>query len=110
MLDAAQDILAVFYLEKKLSILREDYMARTINGESLGPDFYKKGETKIETEIIQRFYNQESRHVLAPLKQPSISNAEDYEGRTQKVFENATIMSHRLLAAIPFVGEAEPNN
>jgi hypothetical protein len=107
MLAEARDVLAVMYMERQLGILREAYIARTLAGDVLPPDFIEKGEQEIRNAMLNRFYNERVRQSLGP-EHPQGTDQEDYEARTQEVLEFVIQMTHRRLAALPFVGQPAP--
>jgi hypothetical protein len=105
MLAEARDILATMFLEKQLGMLREELLARALEGRPADAEFQEKAERAIIEEFKRRFYNQEVRQLVKPWAKAG--DEEDFEKRTQKLGEHATWMTHRKLVAIPFVGQPE---
>jgi hypothetical protein len=101
----ARDLSSVFWLDKQLSLLREDFMARTMAGNPPVSDFLDSEEARIRREQIEKFYNREKRSFARPADVDKVSDAEDYEGRTQKTMEHAIWLTHRKLHGLPFPGQ-----
>jgi hypothetical protein len=106
MLAAARDVWGVFFLEKELGKLREQYLALALEGKPPSPEFWKKGEESIVGQQQSLFYTPELRKIVKPAT-ASINDAEDFTNRTQRLAEQAVFMMHRILIEIPFVGQAE---
>ena len=107
MLAEARDIWATFDLEKHLGALREEYIEAVLAGRSPGADFWSTREEAIRQEIRQTYYTQEMRVLVKTDEAGTMSDEQDYEQRTQTLTEHALFMTHRLLAQIPFHGQAE---
>ena len=107
MLIEARDICAVFFLETRLGILRERYLSAVIEGKPTGSDYLGAGEKAIMEEMKRKFYNPNVRALVNPSAASRISDDEDFTGRSQKLAEQAILMTHRKLAGIPFVGQPQ---
>jgi hypothetical protein len=104
MLATARDIAAISFLEKRLGILREEFLAQAIAGADQGPEYWVEGERAVMAELKSRFYNTEARQMLEPDEAAHLSDEEDFERRTQKLAEHAILMTHHILTGIPWVG------
>lgn len=106
MLAEGRDVMAVLFLEARLSELREAYLERALERQPPGPGFWKEGERAIRDELKRRYYNRDLRTVVKP-DDASMSDEEDFEERTQKLTEHALFETHRRLAAIPYHGHPD---
>lgn len=109
MLNSLREILALFYLDRRLALLREDALEREISGAELPAGHLENGTARIVEEMWQRFFG------------PTDPPAEDDDGsakegeasensgpRRLEIVEAAILMSHRRLAEIPAVGQSRP--
>lgn len=106
MLAEGRDVMAVLFLEARLSELREAYLERALEGQPPDPGFWSEGEGAIRDELQRRFYNRDLRTVVKP-DDASMSDEEDFDERTQKLTEHALFETHRRLAAIPYHGHPD---
>jgi hypothetical protein len=107
MLTAARDIIATINLENRLSLLREEYMQRVLGGQTPEADFWSRRESVIITEVQRVFFNQKVRDLIRPSGAPALTDAEDFDQRQQARMDDVIFATHRILAAIPFVGQPE---
>jgi hypothetical protein len=107
MLLEARDLVAAFNLENRLIQLREEYMQRVLGGQKPEADFWSRREAMIVEEVRQVFYNETVRNLIQPPDAARINDAEDFDRRTQARMEVASFAIHRILAALPFVGQPE---
>jgi hypothetical protein len=107
MLLEARDLVAAFNFENRLIQLREEYMHRVLGGQQPEADFWPRREAMIVDEVRRVFFNQKVRDLIQPADAAPLSDAEDYARRTQARMEDVTLTIHRILAAIPFVGQPE---
>ena len=105
MLAAARDVLATFFLDKRLGQLREEYIERALNRDELDENYWTRGEEESHRGVKEQFYTQGLRQIVKP-NAPE-SDEEDYRRRSQRVGEHAIVMTHNLLRAIPFVGQTK---
>jgi len=105
MLFAARDTIAFLFLEQRLRHLREEYLALALDGKLPDDDFYSRGEQNITTKMKQRYYSRDARIMINPDKADELTDEEDFEQRTQKLGEQAVIMTHERLKSIGFVGQ-----
>ena len=107
MLATARDVYALFFLERQLGILREEYLTRAIDGTPPPPEFWEREEGRVLEELRRLFYSREARLLVKPAVADKVSDSEDFANRTQRLLEFALLMTHRKLLAIPFVGQME---
>ncbi len=107
MLAQARDVMAVLFLENQLGALRDEFLARSIEGNPSDAGEWAAREQAISDEMKRRFYNLETRNLVKPDDAESMNDDEDFEARTQKLSEHAIFMTHHKLAAIPYVGHPE---
>lgn len=106
MLAEGRDVMAVLFLEDRLSSLREACLERALDGDPPDRAFLRRGEREIVEELQRRFYNRELREIVKP-EEASISDDEDFDERTQTLAERALFESHRRLARIPYHGHPD---
>src|SRR3954453_4155046 len=104
---AARDIIAGINLEKRLSLLGEEYMKRVLGGQTPETDFWSRRENMIITEVQRAFFNQKVRDLIQPPGAPALTDAEDFAQRQQARMDEVVFSMHRMLAALPFVGQPE---
>lgn len=107
MLAAARDLLATLFLEKRLAALREEYLSRALDGNTPGQEYWEQGEANIMLELKRSFYHREMHQLVEPGAAPPASEEQDFADRTQKLAEHAVLVTHRILARVPFVGQPE---
>jgi len=105
MLPQIRDLMATIVFEKRLSLLREEHLERSLAGESLPSDFWEAGERDALELVRRRFYGPE---VQAAMKESDGGSGDTgFEDRTQKLVEHGIVFSHRRLASIPHVGHPD---
>ena len=107
MLAETRDILATFFLEKQLGILRERYLAESLAGDPPGDEFFATGEADIREKFRRNFYNEQIRRLFKPGDNGQTGDEEDFAGRTQLALEQAIWFTHRRLAEIPYAGHEQ---
>lgn len=105
MIPLLRDLLSVIYLEKRLSLLREDYLERSLSGMSLNENFIRQQEKVILQDMKKNFFSGAVQEFLRYSNSQDLSDEEDFVGRSQKLTERAVILTHRKLLAIPYVGQ-----
>jgi len=105
MLAAARDVWATFFLDKQLSLLREQHMRDVIENRPTHSDYWSDGERRILGELRSNFYSHQARLLVRPLEADQVTDDQDYAGRTQKLAEGAILSTHRTLTQIPFIGQ-----
>ncbi len=103
----ARDVMAVLFLERRLAALREQYLATVVSGTVPGPEFLPRGEDAAYRAVVDRFYNADTRAAIWPDGGAPASDEDDFQARTQKLAEFATLSAHRTLQAIPCVGQSD---
>ena len=103
----ARDLLGVFFYEKQLGKLREEFLDQALRGTPPEPDFLKAGEDRILKDLRREYYSLAARRGVNPKEADKISDEEDFKNRTQKMGECVTLMTHRMLAGIPYHGQKE---
>jgi hypothetical protein len=107
MLEEARDISAICFLERRLGALREEYLSAMIEGKSILPGYLHRCENAILEEMKREYYNQNIRQLVKSSAASTLSDKEDFANHSQKLAEEATLIAHRKLACIPFIGQAE---
>ncbi len=106
MLPRIRDLMATIVFEKRLSVLREEYLERALSGDTPPPEFWEKGERAALQLVRERFYGPEVQAAMAGQKGSS-GAATGFEDRTQKLVERGIVFSHRRLASLPHVGHPD---
>lgn len=104
MLAEGRDLLAVIRFEKLLSQERERLAQRVVAGETLRPEHLAAAEAEAYVALKKEFFNATARNAVKP-ESAAISDEEDFAGRGQRLMEQAVLMAHRGLLAIPVVGD-----
>lgn len=107
MLDYVRDVTAVLFLENCLSVLREEYLSRALEGNPPCPEYWASGEEFIMKDFRSKFYNANARQLVKSGDVDDINDEQDFNGRSQKSMEFAVLMTHRKIVAIPYVGHPE---
>lgn len=100
---AMRDLMAVFFYEGALGNLRDLHLQEALEGYAPGPDYWSAGQREALEEMRRRFYGPDARKYLGD----PVSEAEDFENRTQKLTEAAVLMTHEILKSIPHVGHPD---
>ena len=104
MLAEGRDLLAVIRFEKLLSQARERLAERVISGEILRPEHLTAAEAEATATLKREFYSAEARKAAKP-GLAGVRDEEDFAARGQRLMEQAVLLSHRGLLAIPVVGD-----
>lgn len=107
MLPQIRDLVATIAFEKRLSLLREEFLERALAGDAPDPEFWDQGEREALSYVERSFYGPEMARSLGAEDGESSGGAGDFEDRSQKVVERALVFSHARLKAIPFVGHPD---
>ncbi len=105
MLDAARDVMAAIALDQQLGLLRERHMELLLAGERVPNDFWVRGQREITDFLRRRFYRQEIRVALFGEGEQHRSDQQAWDEREQKLAEYGILITHRVLAATPCVGD-----
>lgn len=105
MIEAARDILALIALDRELGLLRERQIEMLLAGERLPADFWVAGQRQIAARLRARFYREEVRVALGGEAERGRSDDEAWDAREQKLAEYAALLTHRVLAGAPCVGD-----
>lgn len=104
---AMRDVYAAFYLEKQLRLLRERALTAALDGQVADADFFAREERDIVERQRQLFFTMDIRQALLSGNASGTTDADDFATRSQALLEEAIWMTHRLMVAMPFVGQAE---
>jgi hypothetical protein len=104
MLAEGRDLLAVIRFEKLLSQARERLAERVIAGVKLRPEDLAAAEAEATATLKQEFFNAKARQAIKS-GSARMSDDEDFAARGQRLMEQAVLLSHRGLLAVPLVGD-----
>lgn len=104
----ARDTAASIYYLKALEGLREAHLRQSIDGDDIPPDFWERGEQAALDWTKFEYFNPTVRQFfLPPGKANSLTDEEDFAGRSTQLAEMGTYETHRILKGIPWVGQPE---
>jgi hypothetical protein len=105
MIGAARDIVAAIALDRRLGLLRERQMEMLLAGEALPGNFWVAGQREITEFLRGRFYRQDIRVALLGEAERGRNDEQAWDEREQKLAEFAILLTHRILAGTPCVGD-----
>ena len=107
LLRMARDLDASFYYGRRLEVLRERHLERSLNGEQLSKEYWEAGEREVLELTRREYFNSTARDLFFPPgTADSVSDDEDFAQRSTQLAEAMALDAHRALAAIPWVGHA----
>jgi hypothetical protein len=101
-LSQARDIWANLVLAKRLGELRERLADRLLAGGALTLEEVERAEGEIWDQIRRDYYSADVRIASGA---DASSDEEDFDRRTQRLADQATLATHRRLLDIPLVGD-----
>jgi hypothetical protein len=104
----ARDTAASLFYQKALEGLREAHLEKSINGEEIAADFWRKGEDAALDAMKSEFFNlQVRRAFFLAEKAEALTDEEDFSARSTELMEMGTYEIHQILKEIPWVGHPD---
>jgi hypothetical protein len=106
MLYHARNIASTVDYNTRLQELRANYLSQAAGGQPVAAAYWTDGERAALEHIKNNYFTLQARSNFMPLeKARAVSDEQDFEQRETKVDEYISLEMHRLLVAMPWVGQ-----
>jgi hypothetical protein len=105
-MSSLRDTAASLAFDRALQGVRDLQIQRLLDGRPMGGDELREAEKSAVLGVARHFYNDDTALAMGLAAQAGErDHKRDYAGRAQAPADQATLFTHRLICALPVVGD-----
>jgi len=107
MLKYVRDAWSVIGLGRRLEALREAQLTEGLAGRPVSTEWLEQQEARVRAHCVGFYYSVGARRLVGDPDAETTTDEQDAAARSNKLGEQMTVVAHRALVKMPWVGQAE---